>query len=40
MVLWRILKSNADTAIMSAVKSVAENSHLGEMGSRDYMVVS
>jgi len=39
MVLWRILKSYADTAIMTAA-SEAENTHLGEMGSREYMVVS
>lgn len=40
MMLQRILKSNADMAIMTAVKSAAENPHLGEMGSRDHEVVS
>lgn len=39
-VLWRILKSNADVAITTADKSVAENLRLGEMGSRDYPVLN
>lgn len=40
MMPWRILKSNADMVIMTAVKSVAENPQLGERSSRDYVVVS
>lgn len=39
-VLWRILKSSADMAIMTAVRSVAENPHLGGKGSRDYVAVN